>query len=240
MRKYFGTDGIRRIANTELTPELVYRVAKAGAYVLAKHSDHSPTILIGRDTRISGTLIESAMTAGFLSYGANVKQLGVLPTPAVAYLTKKLKADASVVISASHNTFEFNGVKYFSNEGTKIPDEIEEEIEEVMDSGKLEELTACNDKIGIAENAEDLVDEYVYFFRKNFEEIIEKYNRDDFKVVIDKKFNEWYGTDMAKYLRPETLFGTKFEGYLNQPTVQRNVTTKDLAKMIDWEDYLND
>ena len=185
MRKYFGTDGIRRIANTELTPELVYRVAKAGAYVLAKHSDHSPTILIGRDTRISGTLIESAMTAGFLSYGANVKQLGVLPTPAVAYLTKKLKADASVVISASHNTYEFNGVKYFSNEGTKIPDDIEEEIEEVMDSGKLEELTACNDKIGISENAEDLVDEYIYFFRKNFEEIIEKYNRDDFKVVID-------------------------------------------------------
>ena len=185
MRKYFGTDGIRRIANTELTPELVYRVAKAGAYVLAKHSDHSPTILIGRDTRISGTLIESAMTAGFLSYGANVKQLGVLPTPAVAYLTRKIKADASVVISASHNTYEFNGVKYFSNEGTKIPDELEEEIEEVMDSGKLEELTACNDKIGIAEDARDLVDEYLYFFRKNFEEIIEKYNRDDFKVVID-------------------------------------------------------
>lgn len=171
MRKYFGTDGIRRIANTELTPELVYRVAKAGAYVLAKHSDHSPTILIGRDTRISGTLIESAMTAGFLSYGANVKQLGVLPTPAVAYLTKKLKADASVVISASHNTYEFNGVKYFSNAGTKIPDEIEEEIEEVMDSGKLEELTACNDKIGISENAEDLVDEYVYFFRKTLKKL---------------------------------------------------------------------
>ena len=185
MGKYFETDGIRRIANTELTPELVYKVAKAGAYVLAKHSDHSPTILIGRDTRISGSLIESAMTAGFLSYGANIKQLGVLPTPAVAYLTRKLKADASVVISASHNTYEFNGVKYFSNEGTKIPDNIEEEIEEVMDSGKLDELTACNDKIGISENAEELVDEYVYFFRKTFEEIIEKYNTDDFKVVID-------------------------------------------------------
>ena len=105
MRKYFGTDGIRRIANTELTPELVYKVAKAGAYVLSKHTDHAPTIFIGRDTRISGTLIESAMTAGFLSYGANVKMLGVMPTPAVAYLTKKFKADASVVISASHNTF---------------------------------------------------------------------------------------------------------------------------------------
>lgn len=185
MRKYFGTDGIRRIANTELSPELVYRVAKAGAYVLSKHTDHSPTILIGRDTRISGTLIESAMTAGFLSYGANVKSLGVIPTPAVAYLTKKLKADASVVISASHNTYEFNGVKYFSNQGMKIPDDIEEEIEDVMDSGKLDELTAVNEKIGIAERSEELIDEYVYFFRKHFEEDIEKYNRDDFRVVID-------------------------------------------------------
>ena len=105
MRKYFGTDGIRRIANTELSPELVFKVAKAGAYVLSKHANHAPTILIGRDTRISGTLIESAMIAGFLSYGANVKSLGVIPTPAVAYLTKKLNADASVVISASHKIF---------------------------------------------------------------------------------------------------------------------------------------
>ncbi len=185
MRRYFGTDGIRRIANTELSPELVYKVAKAGAYVLSKHADHMPTILIGRDTRISGSLIESAMTAGFLSYGANVISLGVIPTPAVAYLTKKLNADASVVISASHNTFEFNGVKYFSNKGMKIPDEIEEEIEEVMDSGKIDTLTAVNDKIGVSEVRTDLLDEYVYFFRKNFEEDIEKYNTPDFKVVID-------------------------------------------------------
>jgi len=185
MRKYFGTDGIRRIANTELTPELVFRVAKAGAYVLSKHTDHTPTILIGRDTRISGSLIESAMTAGFLSYGANVKLLEVMPTPAVAYLTKKLKADASVVISASHNTYEFNGVKYFSNKGMKIPDEIEEEIEEIMDSGKLNELTAVGDKVGISEEASHLIEEYVYFFRKNFDEIIDKYNRDDFVVAID-------------------------------------------------------
>ena len=185
MRKYFGTDGIRRIANTELSPELVYRVAKAGAYVLSKHSDKAPTILIGRDTRLSGTLIESAMVAGFLSYGANVKLLGIIPTPAVAYLTRKLQADASVVISASHNTYEFNGIKYFSNKGMKIPDEIEEEIEEVMDSGKLNELSAVKDKIGISEVRTDLLDEYVYFFRKNFEDIIEKYNNPDFKVVID-------------------------------------------------------
>ena len=185
MRKYFGTDGIRRIANTELSPELVYKVAKAGAYVLSKHTDKAPTILIGRDTRLSGTLIESAMVAGFLSYGANVKLLGVMPTPAVAYLTRKLKADASVVISASHNTFEFNGIKYFSNKGMKIPDELEEEIEEVMESGKLDELTAVKDKIGISEVRTDLLDEYVYFFRKHFDDNIEKHNRPDFKVVID-------------------------------------------------------
>ena len=185
MRKYFGTDGIRRIANTELTPELVYKVAKAGAYVLSKHTDHTPTIFIGRDTRISGTLIESAMIAGFLSYGANVKTLGVMPTPAVAYLTRKFKADASVVISASHNTFEFNGVKYFSNKGMKIPDSLEEEIEEIMESGKLEELTASNDKIGVSENREDLLEEYVFFFRKIFEDRMLDYLDDNFRVVID-------------------------------------------------------
>lgn len=185
MRKYFGTDGIRRIANTELTPELVYKVAKSGAYVLSKHTDHVPTILIGRDTRLSGTLIESAMVAGFLSYGANVKLLGVIPTPAVAYLTRKLKADASVVISASHNTFEFNGIKFFSNKGMKIPDSLEEEIEEVMESGKIEELTAVRDKIGVYENCEDLIDEYVYFFRKNFDTNMDKINKEDFVIGID-------------------------------------------------------
>ena len=185
MRKYFGTDGIRRIANTELSPELVYRVAKAGAYVLSKHSEKTPTILIGRDTRLSGTLIESAMVSGFLSYGANVKLLEVMPTPAVAYLTRKLQADAGVVISASHNTYEFNGIKYFSNKGMKISDEIEEEIEEVMDSGKLDELSAVKDKIGVSEIRTDLLDEYVYFFRKTFDDNIEKYNNPNFKVAID-------------------------------------------------------
>lgn len=185
MRKYFGTDGIRRIANTELSPELVFRVAKAGAYVLSKHTDHMPTILIGRDTRISGTLIESSMISGFSSYGANVKTLGVLPTPAVAYLTKKLNADASVVISASHNTYEFNGVKYFSNKGMKIPDSIEEEIEEVMDSDKMSELVAVNENIGISESGEELVYEYIYFIEGIFRDSLLKNANKDFKVVID-------------------------------------------------------
>ena len=171
MKKYFGTDGIRRIANTELSPELVYKVAKAGAYVLSKHSKHIPTILIGRDTRLSGTLIESAMTAGFLSYGANVKLLGVIPTPAVAYLTKKLNADASVVISASHNTFEFNGINFFSHKGMNISDELEEEIEEVIDSGKIEELIAKNDKIGVSEIHPEYLYEYADFIINMFKDM---------------------------------------------------------------------
>ena len=213
MRKYFGTDGIRRIANTELTPELVYKVAKAGAYVLSKHTDHTPTILIGRDTRISGTLIESAMVAGFLSFGANVKLLGVMPTPAVAYLTRKLKADASVVISASHNTYEFNGIKYFSNKGMKIPDTLEEEIEEIMDSGKLDELTAVSDKIGVSEYCFDLIDEYVYFFRKQFDDVMENNLTDDFIVGLDT-------ANGATSIVAEKVFktlGIKYKIINNQP-----------------------
>ena len=182
LKKYFGTDGIRRIANTELSPEFVYKVAKAGAYVLAKHTNHTPTILIGRDTRLSGTLIESAMTAGFLSYGANVKLLGVIPTPAIAYLTKKLNADASVVISASHNTFEFNGIKFFSNKGMKISDEIEEEIEQIIDSGKISELTAENENIGVSEVHPEYLYEYADYIIDIFKDI--KIN-EDFCVGID-------------------------------------------------------
>ena len=213
MRKYFGTDGIRRIANTELSPELVYKVAKAGAYVLSKHTDHIPTILIGRDTRISGTLIESAMVAGFLSYGANVKLLGVIPTPAVAYLTRKLNADAGVVISASHNTYEFNGIKYFSNKGMKIPDTLEEEIEDVMESGKLDKLTAVNEKIGVSEYCLDLVNEYIYFFRKNFDDNLEQYPKNNFVVGLDT-------ANGATYQVAEKIFkalGIPYKIINNQP-----------------------
>lgn len=182
MRKYFGTDGIRRIANTELTPELVYKVAKAGAYVFSKHSNHAPLILIGKDTRLSGSLIESSMTAGLLSYGANVIHLGVIPTPAVAYLTSKLKADASIMISASHNSYEYNGIKFFSNKGMKIDDTLEEEIEEIIDGGRINELIAEHDKIGKDEYRGELIDEYLKFFIENFKEDISKYLDKNFTV----------------------------------------------------------
>ena len=185
MRKYFGTDGIRRIANTDLTPELVYKVAKGGAYVLSKHTDKAPLILIGKDTRLSGSLIESAMTAGFLSYGANVVHLVVLPTPTVAYLTRKLNADASVVISASHNSYEYNGIKFFSNKGMKLDDSIEEEIEEAMDSTEINNLKAVGDKIGTDKYLEDLKEEYIEFLLENFESQIKENISDNFEVGID-------------------------------------------------------
>ena len=210
MKKYFGTDGIRRIANTELSPELVYKVAKAGAYVLSKHTNHVPTILIGRDTRISGTLIESAMTAGFLSYGANVKLLGVIPTPAVAYLTKKLNADASVVISASHNTFEFNGIKFFSNKGMKISDDLEEEIEEIIDSGNIEELTAENEKIGVSEVHPEYLYEYADFIIDLFQDMeVPK----DFVIALDTANGATY--QVAEYIFKN--LGIQYKIINNQP-----------------------
>ena len=214
MKKYFGTDGIRRIANTELTPELVYKVAKAGAYVLGKHTDHRPLILIGKDTRISGSLIESSMTAGFLSYGANVIHLGVIPTPAVAYLTRKLNADASVVISASHNSYEYNGIKFFSNKGMKIDDALEEEIEEVMDSGKIDELeVAVGEKVGTDEYREDLIEEYIKFFEENFGDFIKDNITNDFVVGIDTANGATYKVAEEIYKR----LGIKYKIINNTP-----------------------
>ena len=211
--KYFGTDGIRRIANTELTPEFVYRVAKAAAYVFAKHCNHKPTILIGKDTRISGDLIESAITAGFLSYGANVENLGVIPTPGVAYLTKKLNADASVVISASHNTYEFNGIKFFSNEGTKIPDELEIEIENVIENDEIDNMRAVGDGVGISRVRRDLIEEYIYFFKDTFKDDFNKYNLEEFKVVIDVANGATY--DIAD--KVFNSLGIKYEIINNKP-----------------------
>lgn len=189
MRKYFGTDGIRRIANTELTPELVYKVAKAAAFVFSKNTDHTPVILIGKDTRLSGNLIESSMTAGFLSYGANVIHLGVIPTPATSYLTRILKADASVVISASHNPYEYNGIKFFSNKGMKIDDALEEEIEEAMDNGTVDTIRAVGDKIGKDEYKENLINMYLDLFMENFAKEIKEHLNKDF--IVRYRYSKW-------------------------------------------------
>jgi phosphoglucosamine mutase len=133
MGKYFGTDGVRGVANRDLTPELAYRIGRCGGVVLAGKTAR-PKVLIGRDTRISGALLENALVAGLLSIGADVVRLGVVTTPAVAYLTRRLQADAGVMISASHNPFEDNGIKFFGGDGFKLLDETEAEIERLMDA----------------------------------------------------------------------------------------------------------
>ncbi|NLT12964.1 MAG: phosphoglucosamine mutase [Clostridiales bacterium] len=129
MGKYFGTDGVRGVANTELTPELAFSLGRYGSMVLASHVRHKPRILIGADTRISCAMLESALVAGICSAGADAVVCGVIPTPGVAYLTKLGAFDAGAVISASHNSFEFNGIKFFDRNGYKLPDSVEDEIE---------------------------------------------------------------------------------------------------------------
>ena len=193
MRKYFGTDGIRDIANINLTPELAYKVAKAGACILAKTSGRMPTILVGKDTRLSGDLLENAMVAGFLSVGAKVKLLGVTPTPVVSYLVVKEKADAAVVISASHNSYEYNGIKFFSNKGMKLSDEIETEIEKLLENEEeLYKLNVGYDKLGTVVWATELnnkYEEYIINVFKDIPSLIEKAKNNSkdfkFKVAID-------------------------------------------------------
>lgn len=132
MGKYFGTDGVRGVANSELTPELAFKLGRAGGYVLTKEAAQ-PKVLIGRDTRISGEMLEASLVAGLLSIGAEVMRLGVISTPGVAFLTKQLSATAGIMISASHNPVEDNGIKFFGFDGFKLLDSQEEEIEALID-----------------------------------------------------------------------------------------------------------
>ena len=134
MGKYFGTDGVRGVAGADLTCELAMKIGRGAAAVLTGSTGHRPRILIGKDTRQSGDMLEAALTAGLCSVGADVESLGVVPTPAVAYLVRKYNADAGVVISASHNPMEFNGIKIFAGTGYKLPDEVENEIEAYIDN----------------------------------------------------------------------------------------------------------
>ncbi|WP_336775431.1 phosphoglucosamine mutase [Paenibacillus sp. MMO-58] len=138
MGKYFGTDGVRGVANQELTPELAYKIGRCGGYVLTGQAD-KPKVVIGLDTRISGPMLEAALIAGLLSIGASVIRLGVVSTPAVAYITRELKADAGVMISASHNPVQDNGIKFFGGDGFKLSDETELEIERLIDA-EVDEL----------------------------------------------------------------------------------------------------
>jgi phosphoglucosamine mutase len=162
MGNLFGTDGVRGVANSELTPQLAFELGRAGAYVLATNA-HKPKFVIGKDTRISGDLLEAALTAGILSVGGEVIKAGVIPTPGVAILTRELKADAGVVISASHNPAEFNGIKFFNGKGFKLRDEIEDKIEELIETG-FKYPSYTGERVGVVtemKEAESVYEDFV-------------------------------------------------------------------------------
>ncbi|MBR0598189.1 phosphoglucosamine mutase [Sinanaerobacter chloroacetimidivorans] len=180
MGRLFGTDGVRGVANSELTPELAFNLGKAGAFVLSKDQQR-PVVLIAKDTRISGDMLEDAISAGILAMGGNVIKVGVLPTPAVAYLVKYYKADAGVVISASHNPFEYNGIKFFNGEGFKLDDDIEDEIEDIILRNIDVNSHITGDRLGrCLEAEEDALTLYAEFLKSTIDEKL-----DGYKLVID-------------------------------------------------------
>ncbi len=181
MGRLFGTDGIRGIANEDLTCELATQLGRAAAQVLTNKSNRHPKVLIGKDTRLSSDMLESAMAAGLCSIGASVVNLGVVPTPAVAYLVEKYKADAGVMISASHNSYEYNGIKIFSGDGFKLPDDLEERIEDII-LGKtdISREMAAEDGIGTVTRADNAVRDYIEHVKSTVH-----FALDGLKVAID-------------------------------------------------------
>ncbi|HZK43729.1 MAG TPA: phosphoglucosamine mutase [Syntrophomonadaceae bacterium] len=179
----FGTDGVRGIANIELTPELAFGLGRAGSYVLAQQSEGTrPRILVGKDTRISGDMLEAALIAGICSTGADVLTVGVIPTPAVAYLTKMYEASCGIVISASHNPVQDNGIKFFGSTGYKLPDEIEEKIEELVVKGTHSLPRPIGEDIGRVYDVEGALSNYLNYLTSTYS--LEE-NLRDLCIVVD-------------------------------------------------------
>lgn len=180
MGRLFGTDGVRGVANSELTSSLAYRLGRAGAYILSQDNAR-PVFIIGKDTRLSGDMLEDALSAGILSVGGNVIKVGILPTPAIAYLVRAYGADAGVVISASHNPFEYNGIKFFKGDGFKLDDDIEDAIEDIIIRNTDISRDIVGERIGKRLNAdEDAMDMYAGFLESAIDVDIK-----DVKLVLD-------------------------------------------------------
>lgn len=179
MAKLFGTDGVRGVANTELTPELAFKLGRAGAHVLTRQG-HPRKVIIGRDTRISGDMLEAALVAGICSVGVNVYKVGVLPTPAIAYLTRKLGAGAGVVISASHNPVEDNGIKFFGPSGYKLPDELEAQIEKLVQDDHADLPRPTGGELGREYFVDSALDSYVEYAKSTIDIDLQ-----GIKVVVD-------------------------------------------------------
>lgn len=165
MGRLFGTDGVRGLANKELDCILAYKLGQAGAFVLTKEKKSIPKILVGRDTRISGDMLESALVAGICSVGATAIEIGIIPTPAIAYLTRFYNADAGIVISASHNPMEYNGIKIFNSSGYKLRDELEDEIESIILHNAETIPLPTGDKIGRKIRKGEAYKDYISFLK---------------------------------------------------------------------------
>ncbi|HLK44997.1 MAG TPA: phosphoglucosamine mutase, partial [Acidimicrobiales bacterium] len=195
-RRLFGTDGVRGIANIEpMTSETALRLGRALAHV-SKRSPHRHKILIGKDTRLSGYMLETAMASGICSMGVDVLLVGPLPTPGIAFLTRSLRADAGVVISASHNPFQDNGIKFFDREGFKLPDEVEAEIERLVLSDSIDALRPTATEIGKAFRIDDAVGRYNVFVKASFPRHL---TLDGLTVAVD------CGNGAAYKVAPEVL-----------------------------------
>ncbi len=182
MRKLFGTDGVRGVANIyPMTSEIAMQIGRAIAFIVKNHAK-GHQIVIGKDTRLSGYMIENALAAGICSMGVNVQVLGPLPTPGIAFITTSMRADAGVVISASHNPFQDNGIKIFSSNGFKLPDEVEADIEDLIFSQKMAALRPVADEVGKASRIDDAKGRYIVFLKNTFPK---KYTLDDFHIVLD-------------------------------------------------------
>lgn len=179
MGRMFGTDGVRGIANTELTAELAYKLGRAGAYILTSEA-HRPKIVVGMDTRISGDMLEGSLVAGICSAGAEAICVGIIPTPAVAYLVREYKADAGVVISASHNPVEYNGIKFFNENGYKLPDEVEDKIEALVKCNCEEVPSPTGSKLGRKIVVESAGKDYMDFLKSTVDVSFE-----GMKVAVD-------------------------------------------------------
>src|SRR5512135_2316118 len=168
MKKLFGTDGVRGVANVyPMTTEMAMQLGRAAAYIF-KNGHRRHRIVIGKDTRLSGYMIENALMAGICSMGVDVIQVGTLPTPGIAYITSSMRADAGVVISASHNPFQDNGIKFFFKDGFKLPDSMELRMEELIFSKKIDSLRPIATEVGKAYRIEDAIGRYVVFLKSAF------------------------------------------------------------------------
>ena len=182
MRKLFGTDGIRGVANLDpMTSEMAMQLGRAAAHLFKRRAGRHQ-IVIGKDTRISGYMLESALTAGICSMGVDVLLVGPMPTPAIAFLTRSLRADAGVMISASHNPYQDNGIKFFSNDGFKLPDEMEARIEGLIVSNEITHLRPTADAIGKAYRIDDAEGRYIEFVKRS---LPKELDFQGMKVVVD-------------------------------------------------------